>query len=211
MTAAARSAVLSRIAVALADVPATEAATWEEPVATGAPITDLAGLFAQRVADYRATVTRCAGGEVAGVVAGVLARHGATSVAIPAGVPADWVPAGIEAVSDTEPLPARALDGVGGVLTGAALGIAQTGTLVLDGTGACGRRALTLIPDLHVCVVREQDLVGTVPQAFAALADALRAGHPMTFVSGPSATSDIELERVEGVHGPRQLEVVLVG
>jgi L-lactate dehydrogenase complex protein LldG len=155
-------------------------------------------------------VTPCGAGTVASVVADVLARHGAGSIAVPAGLPAEWVPAGVEVVRDDPPLDVRALDRAGGALTGAALGIAETGTLVLDGAPACGRRALTLVPDLHVCVVRAGDLVADVPEAFARLAGAVRAGRPLTLVSGPSATSDIELERVEGVHGPRRLEVVLV-
>ena len=102
------------------------------------------------------------------------------------------------------------LDAVDGVITGCALAIAATGTFVLDGGPGQGPRRLTLVPDLHVCVVREDQIVPGVPQAVAALRDAAAAGRPLTFVSGPSATSDIELDRVEGVHGPRRLEVVLV-
>jgi L-lactate dehydrogenase complex protein LldG len=206
----ARAAVLSRIRAATADVPEDEAPAWEGIAASSASTDDLAGLFAARVAEYRATVTPCGAEAVASAVATVLSRHGATSIAVPAGLPAEWVPAGVEVMRDDPPLAVRALDGAGGALTGAALGIAETGTVVLDGASPCGRRALTLVPDLHVCVVRGKDVVGTVAEAFAALAGALRAGRPLTLVSGPSATSDIELRRVEGVHGPRRLEVVLV-
>ena len=102
------------------------------------------------------------------------------------------------------------LDAVDGVLTGCALAVAETGTIVLDSSPACGPRALTLVPDHHVCVVLESQIVPGVPDAVAALREAAAAGRPITMVSGPSATSDIELERVEGVHGPRRLDVLVV-
>jgi L-lactate dehydrogenase complex protein LldG len=114
---------------------------------------------------------------------------------------------GIDVARDDPPLSVEALDGVDTVLTGCALAVAETGTIVLDGGPACGRRALTLVPDHHVCVVRAAQVVAQVPDAVAALPRSA----PLTFVSGPSATSDIELERVEGVHGPRRLDVVVVG
>jgi L-lactate dehydrogenase complex protein LldG len=203
-----RSAVLARIRGALADRPALP-----EPVAAprGPLVGDVGGLFAERVADYRATVVRCAGDEhaIAGAVAEAFGRHGAARVAVARGVPHGWWPAGAQV--DDPPLTVEALDEVDGVLTGAALGIAETGTIVLDAAPASGRRALTLVPDLHVCVVYEADLVPGVAEALTALAPAIGAGRPITFVSGPSATSDIELDRVEGVHGPRRLEVVLAG
>ena len=107
-------------------------------------------------------------------------------------------------------LSVRELDELDGALTGCAVAIAETGTFVLDGGAGQGRRALTLVPDLHICVVREDQVVGLVPEAVGKLEDAVRTGRPLTFVSGPSATSDIELDRVEGVHGPRVLHVVLV-
>jgi L-lactate dehydrogenase complex protein LldG len=115
----------------------------------------------------------------------------------------------VEAVPDSG-LDAHELDRLDGALTGCALAIAETGTVVLDGGPGQGRRALTLVPDLHLCVVEEERVVGIVPEAVAALEDAVRDGRPLTFVSGPSATSDIELSRVEGVHGPRTLVMVLV-
>jgi L-lactate dehydrogenase complex protein LldG len=114
-------------------------------------------------------------------------------------------------VVDDPPLANDALDGLDGVLTGCALAIADTGTIVLDGRGRSGRRALTLVPDWHVCVVEARQIVPGVPDAVAALAAAAAEGLPLTFVSGPSATSDIELDRVEGVHGPRRLDVVVLG
>ena len=117
---------------------------------------------------------------------------------------------GLELVADDPPLGARALDGFDGVLSGCALAIAETGTIVLDGGARSGRRAITLVPDYHVCVVEAERIVAAVPDAVAALGEAAAEGRPITFVSGPSATSDIELDRVEGVHGPRTLDVFVV-
>ncbi|WP_299033371.1 LUD domain-containing protein [uncultured Pseudokineococcus sp.] len=167
-------------------------------------------LLVERVEDYRATVTRVAGeGDVAGAVARLLVH--AASVAVPPGLDRAWLEGTSAAVVvDGEPqaLTAAALDHVDAVLTGAAVAVAETGTFVLDAAAPDqGRRMLTLVPDHHVCVIRARDVVGTVPEALARLDPA----HPLTFVSGPSATSDIELDRVEGVHGPRRLDVVLVG
>jgi L-lactate dehydrogenase complex protein LldG len=120
-------------------------------------------------------------------------------------------PPGIELVVDEPPISAQGLDRVDGVLTGCALAIAETGTIVLDGGDESGRRALTLVPDLHVCVVDAARIQAAVPDAIAALAPAAAQGRPLTLVSGPSATSDIELERVEGVHGPRELVILVAG
>ena len=158
-------------------------------------------LFCERVADYRARVERT------GEVAGVVASTGARRLLVPAGVPDEWLPAGVEAVRDDGLTPAE-LDALDGVLTGCTLAIADTGTIVLTSGPTEGRRALTLVPDLHVCVIHADDVVETVPEAVERLA---RERRPITLVSGPSATSDIELDRVEGVHGPRTLVVVVVG
>jgi L-lactate dehydrogenase complex protein LldG len=203
----ARAEILGRIRAALSDAPP------EPPPAPAPPrirIPDLAARFAERVADYRATVTRCGGDDiaVAAAVRDALARHRAGRIVVAPGVPAAWRPDG--ALLDDPPLDLDALDAVDGALTGAALGIAETGTVVLDGAPGSGRRAITLVPDLHVCVVREADLVPDVPDAIGALGPAIVDGRPITLISGPSATSDIELERVEGVHGPRRLEVIIV-
>jgi L-lactate dehydrogenase complex protein LldG len=156
-------------------------------------------LFSERVEDYRAVVERCAEDEVEARI--VAALDGATAV-VPAGLP--WsVP---DSVPDTGQ-PATELDRLDAVVTTATVGIALTGTIVLDHGAGQGRRALSLVPDLHVCVVRADQVVPGVPDAVALL-DPVR---PQTWISGPSATSDIELNRVEGVHGPRRLHVLVVG
>ncbi len=172
-----------------------------------AGIADPVALFCERVAEYEAAVHRVAPGDVAEVVAERASARGALRIAVPTGLP--WRPEGLDLVVDDPPLSARSLDGVDGVLTGCALAIADTGTIVLDGAGASGRRALSLVPDLHLCVVGAAQVVAGVPDAIAALAEAIAKGRPLTLVSGPSATSDIELRRVEGVHGPRTLEVIV--
>jgi L-lactate dehydrogenase complex protein LldG len=117
---------------------------------------------------------------------------------------------GVEVVVDDPPLSPQALDQLDGVLTGCALAIAETGTIALDSGARSGRRALTLVPDWHICIVEADTIVAGVPDAVAALAGAAREGRPITLVSGPSATSDIELDRVEGVHGPRNLDILVV-
>jgi L-lactate dehydrogenase complex protein LldG len=155
-------------------------------------------LLSERLADYRAEVRRVREPEIAGAVP-------AGRIGIPPLLPDAWRPP--QAVED-HALSARELDALDGVLTGCTVAIAETGTLVLAGGPAEGRRALTLVPDLHVCVVRGEQVVETVPEAFEALRGLEH--RPLTFVSGPSATSDIELQRVEGVHGPRSLVVLLV-
>jgi L-lactate dehydrogenase complex protein LldG len=154
--------------------------------------------FCERVAEYRATVHRTT--DLRATVASIC---GGRRVGVPPGMP----DLGLETVVDDPPQPARELDALDAVVTGCALAIADTGTIVLDGGERSGRRALTLVPDHHICIVEVAQIVASVPEAIAAL-DPTR---PLTFVSGPSATSDIELDRVEGVHGPRVLDVVVVG
>ncbi len=168
-----------------------------------------ADLLAANLADYRARVHRCGGPELPGVIGALLGARGARSVVVPRGVPAGWLPRmpEVEVVPDSADLTPLQLDAVDTVLTGCAVAIAETGTLVLDGSPDQGRRAVTLVPDHHICVVRVPDqVVDSVPQAL----ERLTPTRPLTWISGPSATSDIELDRVEGVHGPRMLDVVLV-
>jgi L-lactate dehydrogenase complex protein LldG len=156
-------------------------------------------LFAERVAEYRAEVRVVT--DVAAAVSSVCSGR----IGVPPGLPAAWRPADVDIVEDAGLSP-RELDALDGVLTGCTVAIAETGTIVLSGGETEGRRALTLVPDLHVCVVRADQIVELVPEALAAV-DPRR---PLTLVSGPSATSDIELSRVEGVHGPRTLVVLIV-
>jgi L-lactate dehydrogenase complex protein LldG len=190
-----------------ADPPRAYRQTGEHP--PGAPA--LLDLLAERLRDYRATVHRTTEAalpvSLAAVIAELLPPDG--RLVVPDGVPPDWVPA--HAVHDTGPLTAIGLtavdlDAVDGVLTTCAAAAAETGTIALDGSAGQGRRALSLVPDRHVCVVRAAQVVQTVPELIARLDPA----RPLTLISGPSATSDIELHRVEGVHGPRTLVVVLV-
>ncbi|HET7304204.1 MAG TPA: LUD domain-containing protein [Segeticoccus sp.] len=173
---------------------------------------ELQGLFVERVEDYKATVTRCGPGDedIAGTVGAILRELAARVVVAPADAQQRWLPEGgrpCTVTVDDGSLGSDDLDTVDAVVTGSAVAIAETGTIVLDGRDTCGRRIISLVPDVHVCVVRAGDVVQTVPEALVELDPSL----PLTFISGPSATSDIELSRVEGVHGPRTLRVVLAG
>lgn len=208
----AREEVLARLRAATADLTTSPGDRGPAPVigveSPGAEQT--LELFAENVADYRASVTRCRPDEVGQVVAAALARASAHVVVVPDGLDDAWVTpvrdSGIRLIGD-DGLSADQLDEVDAVVTAARVGIATTGTIVLDHTPDQGRRALTLVPDQHVCVVRADQVVHDVPDAVAVV-DPTR---PLTWISGPSATSDIELDRVEGVHGPRTLDVVIVG
>ncbi|MEU4677644.1 LUD domain-containing protein [Micromonospora sp. NPDC023737] len=159
-------------------------------------------LLVDRLTDYRATVHRCAEPEVPRVVDAVLAGR---RIVIPPALPRRWLPASVTAVTDDD-LTTAQIAATDGVVTAAAVAVAETGTIVLDGAPDQGRRVITLLPDVHLCVVRAEQVVAGVPDAVARL-DPCR---PLTWISGPSATSDIELNRVEGVHGPRNLHVVLL-
>jgi L-lactate dehydrogenase complex protein LldG len=203
----ARAAVLARVRSALADAPASDPVPRGYRRSGGRSDAERVELFCERVGDYRASVARVA--DVAAAVAEACGAHRAARLVIPAGLPAAWRPDGVTLVED-EGLDAPALDGFDGVITGCTVAIAETGTIALSAAPAEGRRAITLVPDLHICVVLERQIVELVPEAFAVLEPLVaRERRPVTFISGPSATSDIELSRVEGVHGPRQL-VVLV-
>ena len=194
----ARDEILARVRSALAGV--------DPPAASAPPPSlprgdlDLVALFAERVADYRAVVERCPADEVEARVRSALPAG--ARIVVPAGLALD-LPG---AVVDDGLSPAD-LDALDGVVTRATVGIAETGTIVLDHGPGQGRRALTLVPDLHVCLVDAAQVVADVPDAVAVLDPA----RPQTWVSGPSATSDIELDRVEGVHGPRRLHVIVFG
>jgi L-lactate dehydrogenase complex protein LldG len=208
---AARDEVLARIRTALGDpAPASQA-----PAADPAPRTyrtggdlgtgQLLDLLAERLRDYGCTVRRTEPGGLMTAVGEALGQRGARRIVVPPGLGLTGLPAGTEVVADDGLSPA-ALDGADGVITGAAVAIAETGTIILDGSPDQGRRALSLVPDYHLCLVRAHQVVGLVPEALARL-DPVR---PLTWISGPSATSDIELDRVQGVHGPRTLDVILV-
>ena len=214
----AREEILWRIRRATRDVE--DERPEDVPVERGyrkeddAPRDEIVKCFAQRTAEYEATIHRVSEAALPVAIAEALERRGVRRLVVPPGLPGEWIPEGVEILRDAprHRLTKEELDESDGVLTGCALGIAQTGTIVLDAGEGQGRRALTLLPDYHLCVVREDQILGLVPEAFAMLEETVKAeGRAITFISGPSATSDIELNRVEGVHGPRTLEVLIVG
>jgi L-lactate dehydrogenase complex protein LldG len=215
----ARTEILSRIRQALADVPPNEPNTpdaaavprdylQEHGTRTAAQTVDL---LAENLADYRAHVHRCTADELPATIAALLKEHGSTSAVIPAELPITWLtaitPDAITLIPDAPDLTPHQLDDVSSVISTCAIAIAETGTIVLDAGPGQGRRMLTLIPDHHICVIQVPDqVVASIPQALTRLTPT----RPLTWIAGPSATSDIELDRVEGVHGPRTLDVVLV-
>jgi L-lactate dehydrogenase complex protein LldG len=210
-----RDVVLSRIRGALADIPRDERPEDVPitrdylPVHARRTPAQTAELLAENLADYRAAVHRTDSAGLARTVARLLAEHGTRRAVVPPGLPPRWLAQvdGVHVVTGAAEATAAELDTVDSVVTGCALAIAETGTIVLDGSPDQGQRRITLIPDHHVCVVLAPDqVVDSVPQAMPRL-DPTR---PLTWISGPSATSDIELDRVEGVHGPRTLDVVIV-
>lgn len=209
----ARDEILGRIRTALADVPAGEPPAADdvvEPRDDRVVPPDRVARFAERAADYRATVVQVAAEEVASAVAAACERHEARRLITAEGLPDAWSPEDIELFTDTTatPLDRDTVANADGVLTTCAWAIAETGTIILDAGPGQGRRALTLLPDLHICVVPADRILATVPDAIASLEGTTA---PVTFISGPSATSDIELNRVEGVHGPRRLEIIVAG
>ncbi|MFH9589195.1 lactate utilization protein C [Streptomyces luteogriseus] len=205
-----RERILGRVRRALADGPADETPVSRDYLREHGrrSAAETVDLLAENLADYRAIVHRCADGELAELITRLLAERGSRTVLVPPGLPPHWLGASDAAqVDDRAASTAHELDRVDSVVTGCAVAIAETGTLVLDGSPDQGRRRITLVPDHHICVVRVPgQVVSSVPQGL----ERLDPARPLTWISGPSATSDIELDRVEGVHGPRTLEVILV-
>ncbi|MBL3668860.1 LUD domain-containing protein [Streptomyces sp. M2CJ-2] len=208
-----RERILGRVRRALAAVPKDDT-PYEQAVAREylrehgrRTVAETMDLLAENLADYRAIVHRTDAAGLAGVVAGLLSARGASSVLVPPGLDEAWLArTGVTRVVDRAESTPHELDRVDSVVTACAVAVAETGTIVLDGSPDQGRRRITLVPDHHVCVVRAAQVVPSVPYAL----ERLDPARPLTWISGPSATSDIELDRVEGVHGPRTLEVVLV-
>jgi L-lactate dehydrogenase complex protein LldG len=209
-----RELILARVRRALADVPQDDT-PYDQAFARPylrehghRSVAATVDLLAGNLADYRALVHRCTAGELAGTIARLLAERGSAAVSVPVGLDPEWLAATeVTRVPDSAANTPAELDRVDSVVTACAVAIAETGTLVLDGSPDQGRRRITLVPDHHICVVRVPDqVVSSVPQGL----ERLDPARPLTWISGPSATSDIELDRVEGVHGPRTLEVVLV-
>ena len=205
----AREQILGRLRAALGDAPPEVSIPREYRRTSTGDAPTLADQITDRITDYRATVYRARPDDIASVVGGVLRAAGTARLVVPPDLPAEWLaeyPGSVLRDAVEGLLDPPTLDAADAVLTGCAVAIAETGTLVLDGGANQGRRVLTLVPDHHICVVHADQIVGGVPEALARL----RPSRPLTFISGPSATSDIELRRVEGVHGPRRLDVVLV-
>ncbi|MFF7122472.1 LUD domain-containing protein [Streptomyces sp. NPDC008240] len=210
-----RERILGRVRRALADVPPDDT-PYERAVSREylrehgeRTVEETVNLLAENLADYRAIVHRTTDEELPDLIMRLLAQRGSGYVLVPPGLPPEWMSAaGATRVHDRAVSTPHELDGVESVVTGCAVAIAETGTIVLDGGPDQGRRRISLIPDHHICVVRvPEQVVPSVPRAL----DRLDPARPLTWISGPSATSDIELDRVEGVHGPRTLEVVLLG
>lgn len=217
MTATAREVILGRVRTALADVPPGPAdADTPVPWTFGRPrpIGDVGEVFADRVLDYRAAFERVTPAGLPDAVAATLARYAAGSAVLPDGldeaIVQAVVAAGVSVSRDDPPLTNAKLDATAAVVTTCAVAAAETGTIMLDHGPGQGRRALSLVPDVHVCIVRADQVVTDVPEAVARITAAVERRRPITWISGGSATSDIELSRVEGVHGPRTLHVLLV-
>lgn len=201
-----RETVLAKVraAIATAQDPQVPRNYLRQLPETGPPVLDL---LVERISDYRAQVKVVDTEELSRTIGAVLAEHGTHSVVVPHDIDAGWLTTVTCRVVRDHPGLAKAdLDAIDAVVTASTVSIAVTGTIILDAGPAQGRRAISLVPDLHVCVVRADSIVGTVPEAMARL----NPRRPLTWVSGPSATSDIELDRVEGVHGPRTLVVLVV-
>lgn len=213
----AREEILRRIRSATTDVTESDPVAdvpvhWTYGRALATP--DVLADFVEKVEDYEARVVRTHEDGVGQAIVAALHELGATSAVLPEGLPDRWAgavtEAGVNVFRDVPELTHAELNVIDAVVTTAAVGMADSGTIALDHGPGQGRRALSLLPDRHVCVVRSEQVVSDVPEGIARLAPALRARRPVTWLSGGSATSDIELSRVEGVHGPRQLWVILV-
>ncbi len=208
MTQDAKEAILANIRRANATNPQPDAPERNYQIQDQREREQILSEFIDRLLDYKALITRCSDEELASVILATCQQHQITRLVVPADLPSLWIPEFITALRDDPPLTMSELDSSDGVLTGCALAIAQTGTIVLDSGARQGRRALTLVPDCHICIVYVEQVVGLVPEAITSLQQGRT--RPITFIAGPSATSDIELNRVEGVHGPRTLHVLLV-
>jgi L-lactate dehydrogenase complex protein LldG len=205
----AREEMLIRIASAIGQ-PRREPVVTRDYRSSGAlDHADRVELFCRRVGEYRADVHRLCEADIPAQVTSICAELGARKVAVPAGIPTRWRASAVEVVED-DGLSAAELDGLDGAFTGCTAAIAETGTIILTASPLEGRRAITLVPDLHICAVRESQIVQLLPEALALIAADRLERRPITFISGPSATSDIELSRVEGVHGPRTLVVLVI-
>jgi L-lactate dehydrogenase complex protein LldG len=208
----ARDEILARVRAAQAEGVAHQHAPTPRDYrhSDARPHDELVALFCERVDDYRAEVQRLAASELAQAIAAAAARHHAQHLVIPAQLPDAWRPHGLALIPDKALTP-RELDACDGVISGCTTAIAETGTIALTSGPQEGRRALSLVPDLHICVVHSDQIVGTVPEAITQLGAITQSERrPITLISGPSATSDIELQRVEGVHGPRKLIVLVI-
>jgi L-lactate dehydrogenase complex protein LldG len=209
---AAREAILQRIRTRLGK-PATDAATEHQAIqrlyarASTLSAEDRLRLFLDRLVDYDAQVVRTTSQQIAGAVGELLASRDQHAMLVPAEIPAAWLPQGVRILVDDQ-LDYDAMNQVPTVLTACTVGIARTGTILLQHDAPEGRRALTLIPDFHICVIYASQIVETVPEGIARISK--RSEQPITFISGPSATSDIEMTRIRGVHGPRHLGIVIV-
>ena len=206
-TAEAKLDILTRINRAIAGAVPEPLPPY--PVSAPLSRAEILHQFEDRILDYGAAYTHVSATELPGAIAKALGN--ARRVIVPAGIPAPWLTVGMDVLRDEPPLSHAELDRADAVLTGCAVAISETGTIILDHRADQGRRALSLIPDLHICVVREDQIVQTVREGVDAVAASVREGRPLTWLSGGSATSDIELVRVEGVHGPRRLQVIVVG
>ena len=215
----AKEEIFARIRASLADVPRDVPIEVDSPIewAFGQPVDvggDIIDVFVERVEDYKATVVRCPADKLLEELAKAVDEIGIDSVVIPSGLDESWKEALAKKVTvhvddPAKPFTPRELNDMGGVVTASAVSSAETGTIMLDHSEDQGRRALTLVPDAHICVVRADQVVSSVPEAVTRLKPSVDKGQPFTWISGPSATTDIELNRVEGVHGPRTHYVII--